>query len=482
MPLSPIGYIVLPVGLVLFVYGRRPLMWATILCIPFHMMQVADVGVTTILAYQVFGTLFIFRCILDWMWSATVQIKVSWANILSWTFLAVCFVSIVMASFGAGTVDVITGGEGRWPNRFSNRVPLSLTLANFTQVLYPLFGVLLFYFLGRRLNGVNDLKSTINVLIWDFLILGGMSVLGGVLFTIGQGETYGELLSLFTVGPANIKPPELATFGQFFRTYTLAGEPGFTAVGYLLGLGVLAGLTLGIHPGQWNVRFPRLKLALLTVALLINGSTTGYFGAFLLVVWACMIPVYFSRTRSVRFRPIFVLVLSAVALLVGAGAVLQVAGVPFMEYLVDYHIAKFAGEAGSGSIRLQVTEYTLREVFLTSPLLGVGYGSHLSLSLASFLLSNVGLIGFSVFLAFLFVLFRNVSYVAKHASNDVGLIAFALVLTLPPYVGMLFVGKAVSGLNMGLTWLLFALAAVTYQVYKDRASHLQTSGAVYAGA
>lgn len=443
-------------------------MWATVLFAPFQMVQVLDLGFTTILAFQLFGALFILRWLGDLLLTNG-RIRVCRADLLAVAFLGVCVLSLTMAVVNAGEVATIAGIPGRWITKFTQRQPLHLSVSNFTQLLYLLFGVLLFYFLVREIRRLADLKLAVKILIYDVLILAAMSLAGGLLFTLGQGGLYRDFLSLFTVGPANIKPPDILSFGQFYRTYTLAGEPGFTAVPYVFGLGVLTGLTLGDRPQRWDISFPRTKLALVAFALLVNGSTTGYLGAFLLAVWVPFAPVRFGRTSWTRLRRGTVVLFSTFGILLVAGAVLEVAGVSFVEFLREYHMAKFAGETGgSGWIRFQVTDYTLREVFLASPLLGVGYGSHLSLSLASFLLSNVGLLGFTTFILFLYSLFRHVSSVASQATGELGHLAFALALTFLPFMGMLFIAKAASGLIFGVTWLLFALSEGAYRISKTQ--------------
>jgi hypothetical protein len=155
-----------------------------------------------------------------------------------------------------------------------------------------------------------------------------------------------------------------------------------------------------------------------------------------------------------------------------AGTMIQVSGMSFYEWVTEYHLAKVQGEGvGSGQIRAYVTWYSLTEVFLASPLLGVGYGSHLSLSLVTFLLANVGLVGFGVFLMFLFVVFRNATTAARKARGPLGTVAFASVLLFVPFFATLFVAKATSGIAYGVTWTAIALSEAAYQVYRRQLTH-----------
>jgi len=472
--ISPVGYILIPAAFVLLVRGRRALMWATLLFVPFTSVQVASLGITGLAAFQLFGVLFIFRCLIDAAWTGTGVLKVSRATGLAALFLFICIASISMAGLKAGTVDVLpASGQKRWPRFASYLVPLELSVSNFTQVLYPTFGVFLFHFLVRGLWSADDLKKAINILIWGALVTAGFSVASGILYTAGQGNMYLNLLSLFTVGPiTGVGAPGTGSLGQFFRSYTPAGEPGFTAITLLVGIGLLAGSTVW-KTGERSpvVRRPLLKLAFLAFALILNGSTTGYFGAALLVGCVVLTPGYVGTKRVRSLRPVLY-ALGGGAIVGIVGTVIQVSGMSFNEWLIDYHLAKLQGEnVGSGGVRFLVTWYALTEVFLASPILGVGYGSHLSLSLFSVLLSNVGLLGFGALAGFLFVVFRNATRVARRAPRPLRVIAFMALLIFVPLFGTLFVAKATSAMNYGLTWTVIALTEATYQVYRRSQTH-----------
>ncbi len=468
--ISPVGYILIPAALVLFFRGRRALLWTTLLFVPFTTIQVVDLGVTSIAGFQFFGALFIARCLIDSIWSGHRGVTRSLTSGLAALFLLLCAVSLSMAVLKAGTVDVF--GEstgGRWIGVARNSSPLRLSFFNFTQLLYPTFGVSLFYFLVRELRSVRDLKKAVNILVGGTLAVAGMGIAMGAFYTVGLGSIYTNLLGLFTVGPlTGVGGPETGSVGQFFRTYTLAGEPGYTAVTLLVGLGFVVGDVLRTRGrGKSLVRSPIVKAAFLAVALLFNGSTTAYFGMALLAVWSVFV-LWQTGERAVTRTILYFL--GGTLLFAGVASTIQVSGMPFYEWIAQYHLAKLEGEAGSGMIRLYVSRYTMTEVFAASPILGVGYGSHLSLSLVTFLLANVGLLGFGVFLAFLYVVFRNAKTAARGARGPVGAMAFMAVVTFVPFLGTLFIAKSTSAMNYGVTWTVIALAEATYQVYRRKLS------------
>ena len=467
--ISPVGYILIPIALLLFFRGRRALLWVTVASIPFQLVQIADLGITTIKAFQVFGALFILRSILDGVWSGDMSFRASAPNVLGGIFILVCFFSLSMAAVKAGSVEVFGQEGGTWSNVYMSRSPLELSLQNFTQVLYPLWGFLLFYFLVREIREISDLNKSVNIVVWASVVLAGSSLAGGLLFTFGQGLSYVEFLSLFTVGPVNIGAPDVGSFGQFFRAYTLAGEPGDTAIYYLTSLGLLTGVTAGIHLGSTRgIRFMRAKLLFVVLAILVNGSTAAYFGSAVFVIWCLLLPIYFVRTKTVQFGSVSKVILGGTGVLIAA-AVLEVGGESFLEWIQQYHIGKLQGEAGSGQIRLEVMQHDL-EIFLQHPILGVGYGSSLSLSFGTFLISNLGILGTGLFFAFVFSVFRRASFVAKQSTSEVGIIAFSIALTLPPFMATLLVGMGAFSMNLGITWLVLAMAEASYQVYRKEST------------
>lgn len=75
----------------------------------------------------------------------------------------------------------------------------------------------------------------------------------------------------------------------------------------------------------------------------------------------------------------------------------------FLNYLLVNHVDKVEGDTGSGVVRLNTNLVALK-VFLQSPIFGVGYGHNRSNTYFTFLLSNVGIVGFFILNFFCFYL------------------------------------------------------------------------------
>ena len=63
--LPPLGYVVIPLGLFLFLRSRRQLFWATVISIPFFFTYVLDLSFTVVQPYQYFGVLLILLNVID---------------------------------------------------------------------------------------------------------------------------------------------------------------------------------------------------------------------------------------------------------------------------------------------------------------------------------------------------------------------------------------------------------------------------------
>lgn len=441
-------------------------MWATILFTPFFGVQVVDIGVTSIAGFQFFGVLFITRCIIDATWNGTGLVRISRANTIAALFLVISVASLFMAVIKAGTVEVYTEGAGTWAQKMHNPDPLKLSTFNFTQLLYPTFGIFIFHFIVKEIESRKDVKKVIDIMVMSAVVIAGMSLAAGVMYTIGQKEIYNKILGFFVAGPlSGVTSPEAGSLGQIFRMYTIAGEAGYTAIVLLVGVG----LTMGdlLRKGKSIVQWPIVKLAVLSSAVLLNGSTTGYFGAVLLVIWGIIAPWYIGRRKITSIIRPFGYLLVGLMVVGTIMSFVQVSGINFYEWVATYHISKIQGYTGSGTVRLSVSLYTLKEVFLENPILGVGYGSHLSLSFATFLLSNVGIIGSGIFVAFIYVIFRNSNRVIRIDGGILGKMAFMNSFVLIPLMGTLFIGKSAVVMIFGITWIIIAIAEATYQVRRQ---------------
>jgi hypothetical protein len=237
--------------------------------------------------------------------------------------------------------------------------------------------------------------------------------------------------------------------------------------------GLLAGLAYSGYKDAWMPEQSRFFLLILVVALILNASTTGYFGLFVLVA---TLPFLMVLRRNAHLhvdsgvKIVFKATVVGGVVLIGAVVVAQIAlGFSLAEYVLQSHAAKVTDQAGSGAFRFYSLVYSLEEVFMKSPLIGVGYGSHRSLTLISYLLSNVGIIGTVAFLWFNAVIFFHaVKVMNRTEDSTLASFAFALAWTHVALLGTMFVGKSVVSFVFGWLWLVLAMSEGCYRIHRFR--------------
>lgn len=469
MRIVPSGLLILPLGLVFFAMGRRALMWATIASIPFFLVLVVELPFAPVRAFQYFGGLFILRHVMDHALKGQAALRSSSMTVAALFFLGVVVFSIFMPALISEPVFVVPEGAGSFLRAYQHPQPLEFRFSNITQILYPAFGVVLFFTITSNLHSKEDLQRVVRILIAGMLALVAFSIVFVMCYFMGLQSVINQIFVLTTELDA-AKFSAYNALGGIPRPETLAGEPGYTGLYYILVLGIIGGLLGGGYIEGWKPRAPKLLLILLTIAILTNSSTTSYFGVAALGASFVLVALLrknrdITSNRSTRVV-VRILIVSGVGLGLAVVA-LQAAGISLIQFIVENHLGKLTEEAGSGAIRLFTVQYSLQEVFAKSPLFGVGYGSHRALSLAVFLLADIGIVGLLAFLAFNGVAFLHAVRTMNRA-QDPGLssLAFALAVTHPAFLLTLFVGKSETSFSFGWLWLLLAMMDASYRIYK----------------
>ncbi len=467
----PSGLLILPLGLLLFWRGRRALLWGTIASIPFFMVLVVELPFAPVRAFQYFGGLLILRHVFDRAIQGRAALRKSGTTVFALLFLGAVLLSLFMPLLLTESVFVVPEGTSSLLQAYQNPKLLEFDVSNLTQILYPSFGVVLFFTITTNIKTRDDLKTTIQVLGIGMIVHAIFSFLFIVLYFLGLEQVMTVIFRLMT----EVAEPQFSPYnalGGMVRPETLAGEPGYTGLYYVMVLGIVGGLARGGYIQGWRLKWEGTFLFLLAVSILINGSTTAYFGvaslgaSFLL---AALLRKSRRMTSERSIRIVSQVLLSGGGVLLLLIVALETAGISLIEYVVEAHVAKLTEEAGSGALRFYSIQYSLTEVFGKSPLLGVGYGSHRALSLIIVLLTNIGIIGFLLFLAFNGVVFiHTVRAMNRSRDSELASIAFALVVTQPAFLITVFVGKSETSFSFGWLWLLLAMMEASYRIYRRR--------------
>jgi len=466
--ISPIGYLIIPLGLVLFFKSRRQLFWATVAAIPFFYTYVVDLSVTLVQPYQYFGMLLILRNVVDASGSRsrqTYSISVTAAAALG--FLLACYLSLLMPAVLRGAVYVVPMDTAY--QEYENVELLRFTIRNLLQVVYPTFMVFFFLSLAKEIRDLRDLKNIARLsIVTAFVIIGfgfvqqlgivtGVQPLVEVVFRLVTGfEDVSRIYSTYNM------------IGPLPRMFSLVGEPGFTASYLVFVFAMVLALKYNVVRTGWKTKHDNLAQLFLLFGLIMTGSTTAYLGLSLLVIVLIVLPRFLRlgktrarRRAALRFATFFAV--TAAIILLAAPVLLETS---YLDYVYKTHYAKMFLQEGSGNVRL-LTAQTGVQVFLKSPILGVGYGSHRTTSLLTSLLSNVGAVGTLAFLLLNVLVFRRGLRACRRSSNEeVVALSYALLASLATLLPTMLIAKSMIALIQGWYWLLLAMLEGCYRVYR----------------
>jgi hypothetical protein len=466
------GILIIPVGLVLFFKGRNALLWATVGFAPFFELTVWELG-PRVQPMMFFGGLLILRIMLERGLSGNWTFVVSPGSRALLVFLVVAATSLIMPLLiqrGMHVLSMSTSFKDQ-----DQVTVLRFSLGSLKYFAYPVAMSCLFFALVGELNTVERLRRVlvISVALSLLVVAFGVAVQLGLmkfgngfvrmLFYPLNGMTPGDLVSVI----GRIR--EYSALGPLPRMFSLTGEPGFTGPYFLTILGLTATLSIsGRHLSTLTFRSSLLLLGILSLAVVLTGSTKAYVGVFTFMAAILVIPRLgpgrvFERSPA---RLVTYGVGVMVALLITASVVAPlVLNVSFIDYLTATHLAKLQGGAGA-PVRLQSAEYSL-EVFMQSPILGVGYGSHRTGALLTSMLTNVGLIGTVAFLGFNWVLFSRALFVyRKSADGTLAAIALAMMISLATVLPILLAAASILTLLFGWYWIVLATMEATYRVHR----------------
>jgi len=471
--ITPLGYLVLPLGLFLFIRGRRALFWALVVSIPFFDAYVLHLtAITAVIRPSFyFGGLLLMRQVLDgFVTGRFTSVKGRETRYLLLFWLVISF-SLIMPLLLEGKVLVQPIDT---PLDSFVLETQQFRRTNLTQLVYPLFMGLVFLVMIKELRDYNTLRRVFRLNVGLALFVVGSGVLYNFSLMTGQTSALSAVY-WFLTGNAQFPVRPFSFGGVLPRMFTIAGEPGYTGAYLLFVLGsALAPVLLDRTQLLWGKTLSKHLLIAVILTLLLSAGTTTYAG---FALFAGILVILLSR-RS-RWRSVFRVIGGTMVLLVIASLLFPfLFEVPLFQYLYHEHIQKFLLMAGSGPIRWQIASHGF-ELFAQHPLLGVGYGSNRSSTLLTFLLSNVGLLGTLPFFLMNWVVFRKGLSVYQHARNsDLKCIALGLLTSFGTLFGLMQFAKSESSLLYMYYWLLLAMLVASYRIMSQERTQSRNSGRV----
>lgn len=471
MQITPLGFIVIPLGIILFMKGSKSLFWALVISAPFFGTSVLHIAslTTRIQPGFYFAALLILRRSMNAACMKSLNITISretWLLIFFW----------IAAGFSLFMPSLLEGQEYIFPvetpvlefARYGEAIfePLRLSRVNFTQALYLLFVGSVFIAMRSELKSDKDLIRVLKYLI----ILAVVAVLVGFFYQLSLATRNTKMFALYHfVMTGSTEFRRIGFFlGPLPLMCSIMGEPGYTGAYLLFNFSILLCLTLVGHSGLlFGTRVSLIILSLLFIGLLFSG-TTGLVGLPLLIGALLMFPIShkFHLRRSFLTRILLlVMVLSFLTYFVFKFLL----HIPIIDYFYNVHIRKLFLETGSGLVRYSSAMHGLK-LFLRHPVLGVGVGSNRTLSMLVTLLSNTGLLGTLPFLLLNWIVFQKGLRTYCHTnSSTLSAITLALLVSFISLFGVMTFAKARMALMYLFYWLLLAMIVTAHDLYKKEA-------------
>lgn len=460
MDVTPIGFVVIPLGWVLFVQGRRSLLYAYIFSIPFSAAAIINVPSITfgIQPSYYFMGLLIVRILLDVCLDSRIEFhgtpEARWGIV----FLSVAVLSLVMPAYIDGNV------WARGPGLLYHDVRLTIT--NFTQLGYLVFGILSYLVVRSQAKDETILLNSVRWHLFGgaFVSFWGIYQLFARIFHFPYPEVFNNSVSVSLghfegAGWGQYSGPKISSTtpeGVFFASYLASVFP----------------LVVVLVLSSKEVRLPRVPLRLISVltlsATLLNLATTTYIAlvAFILgiLVWGAS-PLTKVIRRAGRVRVVLILLIA----LIGAQLLWQaLTGLNLLAFAWGTIYQKFSLEAASsGWYRWRYFSDAFYW-FTQYPILGLGVGSIGTDDLLGVLLGNTGLLGFVSFSAFLLATFKR-GLEATRLGTSAMFVVVAHGLSLAFFCLVTTIVIAAGALLFQQFWFLAATLSAASSIARERA-------------
>jgi len=386
--MTPLGYILLPIGLAALLFSKRWLYRLFVFWTLFSASSALNVGEgengSALQVWMLFGFLWIIRLIAENLSLVRLKVDGRIARPCLWliAFLCIASASLIMPVYINGTMAISSPSLAN-----DSETPLFLTSHSFTQLLYLIFGGTIAICVAHSNMRDRDRHETEQIILLSGLFI---ALWGLVQFFCNiTGAAYPDYI-FNNSGSASGKG-FLETLDGVGRVCSVATEPAVFAQALIS----LLPLTLAAWLRKGSVLSPRIDRAcavLFVVLLLVCTSSIGYLG--LLILGILLLPLLW-RTHTIsalKALKIAAMVTAALTALV----VVSVSSIPVVSDVINSALLNKA-TAGSG-VERGMTIVLAFGYFQKFPLLGIGWGSATSHDLLVKLLSNVGVVGTFTFL------------------------------------------------------------------------------------
>lgn len=453
MQITAIGYIFIPLGIIIYLFKKKYLFWAAILAMPLWNSSVLYVKVITFY----FRTPFFFMSLLIINNVVNSFITGKWfiqkraEDYFLVLFMFFSGLSLFMPLIIDGEICTYSINDTLTP--IPPKTPLYFGIINITQYLFLIFGCVYFFVLRKEITSKERIEKIINVTISLGLIAGLSGILHVILMLCNRSEISLDFYRF--MGAPDLSFVRKILFKKVPQMYSLLGEPGRMSLFLIPPLGFVS---IKVFYTEKFLKSDKhaISLIMLISCLLISTSTAAYVSVIVLLLSF----FFFSKFKIPIRRYIKTFLKVAVVLGLSICVVYiiyySVFNYSFSEFTKHIHVAKVSLQYGSGPTRWH---YALEncKIFCKYPFLGVGIGSCNSSSMITALLSNTGILGTISFLLFNFCISKKIFKLYLISKAEEGMLYLALLTVFSTYLILMLFTRSMSGLTTTQYWLLMAM-------------------------
>jgi hypothetical protein len=393
MQITPIGWLLIPLGVLLAVIRPRWLYLLTVFLLPFTATAVINVGTgqnaSGLQASMYLGSLLLARYCFTLLGAAYLPLPRAGKGGIAWLalFVAVAAISLVMPVWIDGRVQVPT------PHLLDlSTQPLRLKSNNVIGVLYVAFGFLYAYLTVVWNRTPAMLLRTLKAFLAGSAFAAGWGVIE--LACKSAGVPYPAMIFNTSANPSAAGYRETLTEGVY-RLSSVAVEPSIFAQALLVALALYLPFILGPKP-LFGRAADRTMFALMLTILFLTTSSTAYLGMIVVLLLALSLLVVRGVLR-LRHVVIPIAGISVAALIYALS--------PLVQQVVESALLSKGG--GYSALERLKTISDSYQMFLKYPLLGIGWASITSHDLIVNILANSGVLGLAAFAVAMFCIFRT---------------------------------------------------------------------------
>lgn len=415
MYISLVGYVIFPLGILLFFLPGEALLCATIAMSGFTGTSLCVIGGVSLQPSYYLATLWFVQLIIRRKFDLVLPSRDIF--IPMGLFLSIATISLLMPIFLEDKVTVMNV-EGQIEK-------LHFSSSNVTQLLYLIFVVTFFFVLSAYMNTNQGMRA----LVFKAYICGVVLVCAVTFYQIIAYKFDIPFDPIFRT--ALVRDNIVESAGILIYWDKRISGPCLEAS--MLAYYIVPALPLCSKISSWKIRYT--IMACLVFIGVLTLSSTFLVGVVFWIILELLVSflkkhsLYFSE-RNLRHVAYLLVILLFVFLLCNYFFNI----VQILDNGIQAFVLKLKRENTSGQERSETFELLI-EAFYSSPVLGVGFGSTRGKDLFSTWLANVGVLGMSILAVFLFGISKNAIYMKEREYLIATLLLwFCMFISVPePY-------------------------------------------------